>query len=915
MTRPETPRPRRARLRGRARECALLDELVAAVRRGESRSLVLRGEAGIGKTALLDYLIASASDLTVVRAVGVQSETELAYASLHQLCLPLLDRLDRLPAPQRQAMEIVFGLGAGGAPDRFLVGLAVLSLFAAVAEERPLLCVVDDVQWLDRSSRLTLAFVARRLLAEPAGIVFGSREPDEELRQVPELEVLGVRDSDARALLNSAVRFKLDEAVRDRIVAETRGNPLALLELPHGLTATQLAGGFGLLGEQALRGRIEESFLRRLELLSDHGRRLLLVAAAEPTGDPVLFWRAAERLGLGAADAEAAQVQGLLTVGGRVTFRHPLVRSALYRSATAEDRRAAHLALAEGTDREADPDRRAWHLAAAAAGPDEEVALELESSAGRAQARGGIAAAAAFLRRSAALTNDPARRADRALAAAQASVQAGEFDAALALAASAEAGPLEKFQQARVDLLRAHVAFISFRGGDAPALLLKAATRLEPFDLELARDTYLMAWGAALVAADVAGEGVLPDLCRAVRALPSPDSPRPLDLLLEGLAVLMTEGHAAASAILRRAARALADIGVRDVLLWGWIAASASALLWDIEGMRANAAREVQLLRDAGALAALPSSLSNLAIATAWTGDFGAAASLIAETDSANAATGSRQAPFALLRLQALQGREAEAAAPIASAIELAGPGGQGMASAWAQWTAAVLYNGLGRYPEAVAAAGQATADPRNWWSMWVLPELVEAAVRAGDAELARDALDRLGSTTRPARTDFALGVEARCRALLSRGAVADRLYAEAIERLGRTPLRPEVARAHLLYGEWLRREKRRAQAREQLRTAHEMLSAIGMEAFAERARQELAAAGERVRRQTAGARDDLTTQERLISRLARDGLANPEISARLFLSPRTVEWHLHNVFAKLGIRSRRELASALDGL
>jgi DNA-binding CsgD family transcriptional regulator len=902
---------RRPALRGRSSECALLDNLVSAVRRGESQSLVLRGEAGIGKTALLEYLIASASDLAVVRAVGVESEMELAYASLHQLCGPFLDRLDRLPPPQRQAMEIVFGISAGRAPDRFLVGLAVLSLFAAVAEERPLLCVVDDAQWLDQTSGQTLAFVARRLLAEPVGIVFGAREPGGELRHVPELEVQGVRNGDARALLSSAVRFKLDEAVRDRIVAEARGNPLALLELPYGLTATQLAGGFGLLGSQALTGRIEESFVRRLKLLSDDGRRLLLVAAAEPVGDPLLLWRAAERLGLGPADAEAAEAEGLLAIGGRVTFRHPLARSAMYRSAAAEDRRAAHLALAEATDREADPDRRAWHLAAAAAGPDEQVALELERSAGRAQARGGLAAAAAFLRRAVALTNDPVRRADRALAAAQASLQAGLFDAALALAATAEAGALDEFQRARADLLRAHVAFISFLDSDAPALLLKTARRLEPFDLELARDTYLTAWGAALVA----GKGVLLEICRAVRALPPPPgAPRPLDLLLDGLALLTTQGHAAATPTLQRAARALADIPVKDVLLWGWIAASASAVLWDIEGMRANSAREVRLLRDAGALAALPSSLSNLAIATAWMGDFAGAASLIAETHSVAATTGSRQAPYALLRLQALQGREAEAAAPIASAIELAAPGGQGMASAWAHWAAAVLYNGVARYEEAASAARQATSDPLNWWSMWVLPELVEAAVRGGEAEFARDALERLAETTQPCRTEFALGIEARCRALLSDGAAADDLYREAIERLRRTRLRPEVARAHLLYGEWLRRENRRVDAREQLRTAHEMLAAMGMEAFAERARQELQATGEKVRKRTVDTRDDLTAQERQIARLARDGLSNPEIGARLFLSPRTVEWHLRNVFTKLGIQSRRGLANALAG-
>jgi ATP/maltotriose-dependent transcriptional regulator MalT len=494
-------------------------------------------------------------------------------------------------------------------------------------------------------------------------------------------------------------------------------------------------------------------------------------------------------------------------------------------------------------------------------------------------------------------------------------LQAGEFDAALALAAAVETGALDEFQRARADLLRAHVAFISFLDSDAPALLLNAARRLEPFDLALARDTYLTAWGATLVAAHVAREGVLLEICRAVRALPPPPgAPRPLDLLLDGLALLTTEGHAAATPTLQRAAKALAGIPVKDVLLWGWIAASATALLWDIEGMRANSAREVRLLRDAGALAALPSSLSNLAIATSWMGDFAGAASLIAETDTVAAATESRQAPYALLRLLALQGREAEAAAPIASAIELAAPGGQGMASAWAHWAAAVLYNGVARYEEAASEARQAASDPLNWWSMWVLPELVEAAVRAGEAELARDALERLAETTQPCRTEFALGIEARCRALLSDGAAADDLYREAIERLRRTRLRPELARAHLLYGEWLRRENRRVAAREQLRTAHEMLAAIGMEAFAERARKELQATGENVRKRTADTRDDLTAQERQMARLARDGLSNPEISTRLFLSSRTVEWHLHNVFTKLGIRSRRELASALDG-
>jgi DNA-binding CsgD family transcriptional regulator len=907
------PRRSRTDLRGRTSECALLDDLVAAIRRGESRSLVLRGEAGIGKTALLEHLTVSASDLTVVRAVGAESEMELAYASLHQLCGPMLDRLERLPAPQRQAIEIVFGLSAGPAPDRFLIGLAVLTLFAAVADQRPLLCVVDDAQWLDQTSALTLAFVARRLLAERVGIVFAAREPGDALCGVPLLEVHGVRNGDARALLNSAVRFKMDDRVRDRIVAETRGNPLALLELPRGLTAAQLAGGFGLLDAQTLTGRIEESFVRRLQALPDDTRRLLLVAAAEPVGDPVLLWRACEWLGIRPAAAEDAVAEGLLAIGHRVTFRHPLVRSAVYRSAVGKDRRAVHSALAEATDRDTDPDRRAWHLATATAGPDEQVAVELERSAGRAQARGGLAAAAAFLQRAVALTKDPASRADRALAAAQASLQAGAFDAALGLAATAETGPLDEFQRAQVDLLRARVALADVHWSDAPRSLLRAARRLESLDMDLARETYLTAWGAAGMSEDLAARDVLLEICRAVRALPAPRAPRPLDVLLDGLALLITEGHAVAAPTLQRAMRALVDMPAEDVLRWGWMANGARCAVWDFDGWYATAARQVQILRDAGALAELPMHLSYQAMSVTWTGDFAGAASLIAEVDSVAAATGISFPPYVLVRLRALQGNEPEASAVIATAIERFG--GQGNTAARAHWAAAVLNNGLARYEEAAAAAQRAIAGALNHWMLgWVLPDLVEAAARLGDRELARDALERLAKTTQPCGTDFALGMEARCRALLSEGAAADALYREAIERFSRTPLRPELARAHLLYGEWLRRAGRRADAREQLRTAHRMLAAIGMEAFAERARTELEATGEKVEKRTIETRAALTAQEGQIARLASDGLSNPEIGARLFLSPRTVEWHLRNVYIKLGIRSRMGLARALAG-
>jgi ATP/maltotriose-dependent transcriptional regulator MalT len=485
---------------------------------------------------------------------------------------------------------------------------------------------------------------------------------------------------------------------------------------------------------------------------------------------------------------------------------------------------------------------------------------------------------------------------------------------ALELLATTEAGPLDEFQRARVDLLRAHVAFASGLGSDAPPLLLKAARRLEPFDLELARETYLAAWGAAGMAGHLAGRDVLLEICRAVRAIPPPPSaPTPLDLLLDGLALLITGGHAAAAATLQRAQKVLTSIPVEDVLRWGWMATSAYTIAWDFEGLHAISVRQVQLVRDAGALAELPLHLAQLGIARPWMGDFAGTALLVAETDSVAAATGSPIAPYTLLRLRALQGREAEASAAIASAIEQAAAGGQGMAAAWAYWAAAVLYNGLARYGAAASAAGQAAANILNpWMSMWALPELVEAAARGGDTEVARDALERLAETTQPAGTDWALGIEARCRALLSDGAAADELYREAIDRLGRTRLRPELARAHLLYGEWLRREKRRADARAQLRTAHGMLDAMGMEAFAGRAQRELLATGETARRRTAETVSTLTAQEASIARLARDGRTNPEIGTQLFLSARTVEWHLRKVFTKLGISSRRELNVAL---
>jgi DNA-binding CsgD family transcriptional regulator len=906
----------RAGLLGRATECALLDDLGASVRGGKSRSLVLRGEAGIGKTALLKYLAESVSDLTVVRAVGVESEMELPYASLHLLCSPLLDRLSRLPSPQRRALEVVFGLSDGAPPDRFLVGLAVLTLLSEVAEEGPMLCIVDDAQWLDRASALTLAFVARRLLAEAVGIVLAVRQAAAELSHLPELEVRGLVNGDAQALLRSAVRSKLDERIRDRIIAETRGNPLALLELPRGLTATQLAGGFGMLGAEELSGPIEETFVRRLRALSDDAQRLLLVAAAEPLGDPLLLWRAAERLGIGPAAAGGAEADGLLAIGERVAFRHPLLRSAAYGSATVQERQAVHRALAEATDREVDPDRRAWHLAAGAAGPDENVALELERSAGRAQARGGLAAAAAFLERAVALTGDSARRGDRALDAAEASLQAGAFDVTRGLLAKAEAGALDDLQQARVELLRGQFALLITQGGDGLSLLLRAARRLERLDLELARNTYLDAWGAALLASSQSTRML--DVCRAARSAPRPKGPpRPADLLLDSLATLVTDGRAAAAALLEETTRTFADeqFPARESLRWGWLAVVPAYVLWDERGEQAICDRQLHAVRQAGALARLPLDLGTMAFTAVRRGDFASAAAAIAEADAIGEATGAEVPRFHAIMLAAFRGREAEARGLIESERQEDSAAGRGAGLRAADWMLALLCNGLGRYQDAVAAARDPLDDGPDelFVSAWMAMELLEAATRSGNPELAGVALERIVAATAFTSGDSALGINARSRALVSAGDRAESLYQEAIERLGRTLLRPELARAHLLYGEWLRRENRRVDAREQLRAAYDRFTSIGMEAFAERARRELLATGEIIRARTVKTRDDLTAQERQIAELARDRLSNPEIGARLFLSPRTVEWHLRKVFGKLGIHRRRELGDALS--
>jgi len=782
-----------------------------------------------------------------------------------------------------------------------------------------LLCLVDDAQWLDQASARALAFVARRLDAESVALLFGTRDPAAggDLAGLPGLVLAGLAEADARALLAAVLPGRLDERVRDRIIAESGGNPLALLELPHGATAAELAGGFGVADPLPLAGRIEQSFARRLAPLPEMTRRLLLLAAAEPTGDPVLLWRAAENLGISAEDAAApAEADGLLTVGARVTFRHPLVRSAVYQAAPTADRRRAHRAIAEATDPGTDPDRRAWHRAQAAPGPDEDIAAELERSASRAQARGGLAAAAAFLEHAATLTAEPARRAERALAAAQVTARAGAFDAALRLLAMAEAGPLAELQRVRADLLSGQVAFASSRGSDAPPLLLKAAKRLELLDSGLARETYLEALSAAAYAGLFATSGGLWQAAEAAHAAPAASQPPSApDLLLDGLALLITQGHTAAAPTLKRALSAFTseDISTEEALRWLWLACSTAVRLWDDESWDLLSTRQVELAREAGALGMLPLALNQRAGLHLHAGDLAAAASVIEEAAAVTEAIGSQLPPYASVGLAALRGREAEASELIETSTRDLVRRGEGVGPTLLQWANAVLYNGLGRYQDALAVAQRAGEDPRELlFSTWAAAELIEAAARSGVPEHAAGALERLSDSARASRSDWALGVEACARALLSEGETAETLYREAIDRLARTRVRVALARAHLLYGEWLRRANRRIDAREQLRTAHQMLASMGADGFAERAARELRATGERVRKRTTETPLQLTARETQIGRLAGDGLSNPEIAAQLFMSPRTVEYHLHKVFTKLDISSRNQLHGVL---
>lgn len=911
-----------ADLLGRRAERRTLEQLLVDSQTGRSGALIVRGQAGIGKSAMLAFArgTAASSGFRVVTSVGAESETQFAFAGLHQLCGPLLDHTGVLPEPQQAAINVAFGLRSGAAPDRFLVGLAVLNLLAEAAEHVPLLCLVDDAHWLDDASPQVLAFVARRIEAERIALVFAWRDSIERhlhsLSGLPEMRLDGLDEIDARALLAAAVRTPLDDRVRDRIIAEARGNPLALLELPLSASPAELAGGFEMTDALDVPRRVEDSFRLRSSSLPNETQMLLLVAAADPTGDVALLWRAATQLGIDVESAAPAEAAGLLDFDTKVRFRHPLVRSAVYRASTPPDRRRAHAALAAVTDPDLAPDRRAWHRAKSVLGPGEDVAAELEHSAGRARARGGLAAAAAFLERAAELTPDPARRATRALDAAYAKHEAGASDTAQTLLAVAEAGPLDALQRARLDLLRAQIAFHTTRRNDVPGMLLAVAATLGPLDASLSRETYLHALDAAIITGGIGhGRRGLVEAAEVARAAPAaPHPPRPADLLLDGLVTTYAQGYAAGVPELRRALEAFRiedpphASATADIRRWHWLASRTALTLFDDELLHDLAHRNVRLAREAGALAALPASLLFLAAVSVLCGEPGRAKQMIGEATAITQATDGVRLRFGQLVLAAFRGHESETIAVHAEAVAEASTRGNGAEVALANVALAVLHNGLCNYALALDAAERACMSLEPPHTNLALLELAEAAIRADQPERAVPALVQLTSRADASGTAWALGLAACGQALSSTGPAAEARYREAIERLNSCRMTVYLARAHLLYGEWLRREGRRHDAREQLRTAHEMLLDMGYEAFAARAARELQATGEHPRKRTTQPTDALTAHELHIAKLVATGATSREVGAQLFLSPRTIEAHLRSIFRKLDITSRRQL-------
>ena len=903
-------------LLGRRAERGALGEVVNAARGGHSAVVILRGEAGIGKTALLEHLNHIAAGMQVIRCAGVESEMELPFAALHELCLPLLGAVKSLPEPQSQALSIALGLESGASPDRLLIALGALGLLAASARE-PLLCLVEDAHWLDQASAQVLGFIGRRLDAEPIGLVFASRpthaQPDP-LAGLPELHVGGLDTAAAQTLLASLSSVPLDEHVRDRIIDEACGNPLALHELGTHIRTVGFGGGFSNADPTALSSRLEAEYLNQLSALPLDTRRFLVLAAADPVGDTALIRSASGHLTLDMDAGVAAVEAGLLTIGASVRFRHPLLRSAIYRLASIDDRRASHAALATATDVRIDPDRRAWHRAHATGQPDEEVAAELIASADRAQARGGLAAAAAFWDRAVELTPNSADRTARALTAAQAKLLAGDLDSAKRLLAEISfSGELSGLNVVTADLLRAQAAFLR-RDRDAPARMLQAARHLEVLDPASAWPIYLQALIATSYSGRLGGDDVRREIITAALALPKAEGPTPtLQLLVCGVATWMSRGYTAAAPMLKEAVQRYRDEPADPGYL-GFGFNVMAMHLCDDDAWHALVAKQVVAARNSGMLSWLPFMLDGLAEIHAQAGELAEAETILDEAARIDPMVTAATPPRIALLIAAWRGDAPAVRNYAQSLADVADQQGDGWLLEYSAYAQAVLHNGLADYAAAIDAAGNAAGSVNIVPAVAIraLYELVEAAARANQMARARAAAEHLSQLARACDTNWALGMAARSAALISDGALAEPLFIDSIGRLGQTKMAIHYARARLSYGEWLRRQNRRRDARAQLTAAYESLSTMGVHGFAERARRELQATGEKVRARTHAAGDRLTRQEEQIAVLARTRRTNAEIGAQLFLSARTVEWHLGRIFSKLGIKSRRELDDAL---
>ncbi|MET0700347.1 MAG: AAA family ATPase [Mycobacterium sp.] len=906
---------------GRQGEQRLLGELVDGVRHGRSGVVVVRGEPGIGKTALLGDVATRHRDFRVIRINGAETEMELAYSGVQQLCDPLMEFSSRIPSPQRTALEVALGLRSGPVPDRLLVGLAVLTLVSEAGNDHAMMCLIDDAQWVDDASLKVLAIVARRLVADRVAMIFAARDREgaQVLPGFPELRLDGLSATEARNLLNDVFPGQIDERVRETVITEAGGSPLALLELHRALTPEELAGGYGLTTASSRLARIEQTYGRQIRELPSATRLLLLIAAAEPAGRPAWLWAAADLLGVGIATAAPAEGVKLVTANGGISFRHPLIRSVVYQHASLPDRRRVHAALASAIGDDDAREHRAWHRAQAAAAPDEDVAAELEYCAARAGARGGSAAAATFLATAASLTPEARHRTQRALSAAAAKLDAGAQEAAGQLLAMALQAPPDEFADARIELLRTQLALSTTPITDAPQLLLASAQRLAHFDATSARETYLQAVMAAVHAGRLATEqgNSAAAVAEIARTAPTAESITSVDLLLDGLIVRLTEGFTAAAPLLRRAI----DLYLREEAAgtadprWHDTTHRVSLDLFDRETYSYLAGRQLESLRAAGALSVLPTALLTNASLLVTKARFDEAAVLLEEANGIVTATTGAPLPITGVHchLEAYRGQEDRCQRIIKATIANGTARGAGSEIAGALHAQAVLLNGLGKYHEALSAAVSAAAYDDIAMCGVALIELVEAASKCGEMSTATEATNRLLERTESSPTAYAAAVAARCAALVGHGDAAELLYRTAIARITEcNDALVQLPRTHLLYGEWLQGEGRQNEAQEELRHAVEMFTVMGAEGFADRARRGLRATGAAVGNGSRRRSMDLTTQEFHIATLASDGHTSREIGSTLFLSRRTVEWHLGKIFAKLNVTSRRQLRVVL---